>query len=150
MNVWLILLYRMFISCCTYLFIFFCPIYFFTKKFIFFNDYISVNLINIRMSLYVFWLRNGPSIKHVLNWWSDGEGLSKMRTAAYKGKVVPLLMCTYALTLSLFMFLAIHLFCSALFYLYLQKFNLTFIKKRCVRQKRLFFSNEINFCRHIK
>ena len=44
------------------------------------------------------------------------------------------------------MFLAAFLSYSVLFYL--NKFNLTFIKKSCVRQKRLFFSNEINFCRH--
>ena len=37
-------------------------------------------------------------------------------------------------------------FLSALFYF--QKFSLTFILKRCVRQKRLFLTNEINFCRH--
>ena len=35
---------------------------------------------------------------------------------------------------------------SVLFYLY--KFDLTFIQERRVRQKRLFFSNEVSFCRH--
>ena len=55
-------------------------------------------------------------------------------------------MCTYALTPSLFMFLAASLSYSVL--VYLQKFNLALIQERCVRQKRLFFSNNINFCRH--
>ena len=46
----------------------------------------------------------GPSIKIYA---TEGEGTpSKMRTAAYKGKGVSRLMCTYALT-SLFMLLAL-------------------------------------------
>ena len=63
-----------------------------------------------------------------------------MCTGAYRGRGVSRLMCTYALTLSLFMFLSY----GVLFYL--QKFNLTFIQKGCFCQKWLFFSNEINFC----
>ena len=49
-------------------------------------------------------------------------------------------MCTYTLTLSLFMFLS-H---GILFYL--QKFSLTFIQKECVSQKWLFLFYEINCC----
>ena len=40
-----------------------------------------------------------------------------------------------------------HSLCYSVLF-YLLKVNLTFIQKRRVRQKRLFFSNEINFCRH--
>ena len=57
------------------------------------------------------------------------------------------LMCTYALTLYFFMFLAAFFSCSVLFYL--QKVKVTFVQKRCVRHKRLFFCYEINFCRHL-
>ena len=32
--------------------------------------------------------------------------------------------------------------------IFVLKFNLTFTPKRCFRQERLFFYNEINFCRH--
>ena len=63
-----------------------------------------------------------------------------MFTDAYRGRGVSRLMCTCALTLSLFMFL----FYGVLFYL--KKFNPSFIQKGCVCQKWLFFSNEINFC----
>ena len=59
---------------------------------------------------------------------------------------VPRLMCTYALTISTFMFLAAFLSYGVLFYLW--KFNLTFIQIRCVGQKRLFSSNENSACRH--
>ena len=52
----------------------------------------------------------------------------------------------YALTLSFFMFLLAFLSDSVLFCF--QKLNFTFILKRCVRQKRLFFSIEINLCCH--
>ena len=65
-----------------------------------------------------------------------------MFTDAYRGRGVSRLMCTCALTLSLFMFL----FYGVLFYL--KKFNPSFIQKGCVCQKWLFFSNEINFCCH--
>ena len=63
-----------------------------------------------------------------------------MCTGACRRRGVSRLMCTYALKLSLFMFL------SNGVSFYLQKFNLTFIQKGCVCQKWLFFSNEINFC----
>ena len=111
-------------------------IYFFVKNFFFECLYFSEY--DIRMFLFVFWLRNRPSIKYVRNQ-GNGEGSSKMFTDAYRGRGVSRFMCTYALTLSLFMFLSY----GVLFYL--QKFNLTFIQKGCVCQKWLFFSNEINF-----
>ena len=72
-----------------------------------------------------------------------------MPTAAYKGKgYVRVQMCTYVLTLSLFVFLAACLLYGAL--RYLEKFNLTFIHIKCVLQKRLFFSNKISICRYGK
>ena len=127
----LILLPGMFIS-------YYTIIYFFVKNFFFECLYFSEY--DIRMFLFVFWLRNRPSIKYVRNQ-GNGEGSSKMFTDAYRGRGVSRFMCTYALT-SLFMFLSY----GVLFYL--QKFNLTFIQKGCVCQKWLFFSNEINFCCH--
>ena len=63
-----------------------------------------------------------------------------MFTGAYRGGGVSRFMCTYALTLSLFMFLSYGVL------LYWQKFNLIFIQKECFCQKWLFFSNEINVC----
>ena len=58
------------------------------------------------MYLYVYWLRKGPSIKCILNWWGDC-GSSKMRKAANRGREgLSRLMCTYALALSLFMIVA--------------------------------------------
>ena len=61
-----------------------------------------------------------------------------------QGDVTPYVYVRFYTTL--FMFLAAFLSYSVLYYL--QKSNLTFTQKKCVRQKRLFFSNEINFCRH--
>ena len=69
------------------------------------------------MSVYVFWLRKGLSIKYVGNWWGDAGGSYKIRTFAYSGKGVSRLICTYALTLSLVMFLAAFLSYSVLFHL---------------------------------
>ena len=63
-----------------------------------------------------------------------------MFTDAYRGRGVSRFMCTYALTLSLFMFMSYGVL------LYLQKFNLTLIQKGYVCQNWLFFSNETNFC----
>ena len=64
------------------------------------------------MSLYDFWLRKGPSIKYVRNWYGDGGGSYKMRAAVYSGKGYH-----DALALPLFMFLAEFLSYTALFYL---------------------------------
>ena len=112
-------------------------IYFFVNKFFFECLYFSEY--NIRMFLFVFWLRNRSSIKYVRNQ-GNGGGPSKMFIDGCRGRGVSRFMCRYALTLSLFMLL----FCDVLFYL--QKANLNFIQKGCVCQKRLFFSNEIKFC----
>ena len=49
------------------------------------------------MLLFVFWLRNRPSIKCVRNW-RDGRGSCKMCTGAYRCKGVSISMFTYALT----------------------------------------------------
>ena len=67
------------------------------------------------MSSCVFWLRKEISIKYVRNLWRDG-GLPKCVQLRIGGGILRL-MCTYALTLSLFMSLAAFLFYSALFYL---------------------------------
>ena len=76
LDFWLMLLSWMFIS-------FYTTIYFSWRNLFFECFYFSEY--DIRMSLYIFWLRKGPSIKYVHNWWGDG-GSSKMRTAAYKGR----------------------------------------------------------------
>ena len=47
-------------------------IYFFVKKFIFF-ECLYFSEYNIRISLYVFCLRKGPSVKYVRNWWGGME-----------------------------------------------------------------------------
>ena len=112
-----------------------------TVLFIFSYVYIFVN--TIFECLYVFRLRKRPSINYVSNWWGEWGVIQNVCSCVQVGGVSHL-MCTYALTL--FMFLAAFLSDSVLFYL--QKCNLTFIRKRCARQKRLFFSNEINFCCH--
>ena len=57
------------------LFIFHKEIYFF--ECLYFSKY------DIRMYLYVFWLRKGKSVKCVGNWWGVW-GSSKMRKAAYR------------------------------------------------------------------
>ena len=103
-------------------------------------------------------------MKCIRNWWGDcgwwgglGGWSSKLCKAAYRGREVTPHACvgTHTYThaqacvrrhLHLFMFLAAFLSYSVLFYL--QKFNLIFNRKRCVHQKRLFFSNKINFCGH--
>ena len=48
-------------------------IHFFVKKLIFSNVYFSE--CNIRMFLYVFYLKKEPSIKYVRNWWEMGVHL---------------------------------------------------------------------------
>ena len=64
------------------------------------------------------------------------------------GSVYFPLLCvhTHLLCLSLFIYLAVFLSCGVLHYL--QKFELIFIQVRCVRQKRLFFFNEISVCHY--
>ena len=93
------------------------------------------------MSSYVFWLRKGTSIKYVRNWW--GIGAIQNAYSRVQGEGVSSLMFTYALALSLFMFLAgLKVSCFIC-----RNLTLTFIQKRCVCcQKRLYFSNKINLC----
>ena len=88
---------------------YYITIYFFVKNFFFgcwyFSDYDT-------QMLFVFWLR--PFITFVLNWESGEGGVSsKMCTGAYRGRGISRLLCTYALTISLFTFL----FYGVLFYL---------------------------------
>ena len=56
------------------------------------------------MSLYVFRLRKGSSMKYVRNCWENGANHTKWVQLRIGG--VSPFMCTYARTLSLFMFLA--------------------------------------------
>ena len=80
---------------------------------------------DIRMFLFVLCLRNRLSITYVRNY-GNGGGSSKICTGpAYRGRGVSPLMCTYTLTLSLFMFcLMMSLFC--LYYLTLPSFKMGF------------------------
>ena len=108
-------------------------IYFFVKKFIFSNVYISVN--SIFECLYMFLVeKEAINYKCIRNCWGD-EGQSKMLTAAYSGSgITP--HGSYAL-------ISFHVFCSFFFFFVVscficKKINLTFIQKRCICQKRLF------------
>ena len=80
---------------------------------------------DLQMSLCDFWLKKRPSIKYV-------------RKCA---------VCTCVQGKGCHAYVYVRTVCYSVLF-YLLKVNLTFIQKRCVRQKRLFFSNEINFCRH--
>ena len=66
-----------------------------------------------------FWLRKWPSTNYIRNCWEDRRS-SKIGAAAYRGRGVQgvsRLMYLYALTLSLFMFLAAFVSCRVLLYL---------------------------------
>ena len=76
MGFWLMLLFLIFIS--SYTTIYFSKENYFLEC-LYFSEY------DIRMPLYVFWLRKELSVKYIHNWLVD-EGSSKMRTAAYKGR----------------------------------------------------------------
>ena len=52
---------------------------------------------DIWMLLFVFWLRNRPSIKYVSNWENGGES-SKMCTGGYSGRGVEKLVIRYVRT----------------------------------------------------
>ena len=73
------------------------------------------------MSLYVFWLRKGLLIKYIRNCWGmvGGKGGGGIQNAysCVQWEGVSRLLCTYAPTLSLSMFLATFLSYSFLFYL---------------------------------
>ena len=138
LDFWLMVVSWMFISSYTTIYISQRNLFF---ECLYFSEY------DIRMSLYVIWLRKVPSIKYLCNWWG---GLGRVIQNAYfwvQEEGVSHLMCTYALHLHyLFLCFWQHFFYSVLIYLW--KFDFTFTQKRCVHQKRLFFSNDINFCRH--
>ena len=72
-----------------------------------------------------------------------GGGSSKMSTAAYRGRGCHAL-CVHSHSHYLFSYFSL----SHSFLFHLQKLNVNFIQKRCVCHKRLFFSDEINFCLH--
>ena len=61
----------------------------------------------------------------------------QLRTGGEKAFTPHAYECTYTISLHVLSY-------GVLFYL--QKFNLTFIRKKCVCQKWLFFSNDITFC----
>ena len=67
--------------------------------------------------LICFWLKKEPSVKYVRNCLGDGEGHPKCVQMCTGGRGMSRLMCTYTLTLSRFLFLAIFLSYSVLLYL---------------------------------
>ena len=73
-------------------------IYFF--KYLYFSEYLT------GMSLYVFWLRKGISIKYVCNWWGMGghPKCVQLRTEGGGGGEKSHLMFTYVLTISFHVF----------------------------------------------
>ena len=81
------------------------------------------------------------SIKFVCNWSGDG-GSSKIRSAAYRGSRFHD-SCVRTHLHYLFSCFCQY-FCLTVCCLFVE-INLTFIQKSCVLQKRLFFSNKINF-----
>ena len=89
-----------------------------------------------------FWLRKGSSIKYVCSWWRDGRS-SKMRTATNRGKGCHVSYVNAHLHFSCFW----QQFCLIVSCFICRNLTLTFFRKRCFCQKRLFFSNKINFRR---
>ena len=119
-------------------------IYYFLKKYIFLNVHILMNTIS-KCLYFLFGCERGHQLSTYATGGGMGEGHPKcvqLRTGG--GGVAP---HVHVRTCSIsFHLLAAFLSFNVLFYLL--RFNLTFIQKRYVRQKRLFFSNKINFCRH--
>ena len=115
----------------------------FFRKVIYFFECLYFSEYNIRMSLYVIWLRKVSSIKYVRNWRGDGGHPQCIQLLTGEGGVMPhVYVRTYTHLFSCFCLMVSCFICR----------NLTLPKnlcqKGCVRQKRLFFSNEINFCCH--
>ena len=125
LDFWLMLLSWMFISSYTTILSALLNVYFILHyHFIFFSGY------DIRMSLYDFWLINGPSIKYVHNW---REVSSKMWTVAYRGRRCHVRTCTVS-----FHFLALSYIVTCFI---CRNLTLTFfVKKGCVLQKPLFLN----------
>ena len=98
-----------------------------TRQEFFFTNVASVQCIT-DIVLLDFWL--------MLLSWMFISSYTQNVYSCVQGEGVSRLMCMYALTL------------PKICLVYLLKFNLTFIQKRCICQKRLFFSNKINFCHH--
>ena len=70
------------------------------KNFFFFFECLYFSEYDIRMLLFVFWLRKRPSIKYVRNW-GNGEGSSKIFTGAYRERGVEKLVIRYLCTKSM-------------------------------------------------
>ena len=119
---------------------FYTIIYFFVKK-IYFVICLYFSEYDIRMSLYVFWLAKRPSIRYVRNWSGD-EVSYKMRADVYRRRACHTL-CVRA---HLHAFGSIFVLQWLILFVEIQPY---LIQKRCGRQKRLFFSSKINFCRQL-
>ena len=123
--------------------------HFFFYKEVYFFECLHFSEYDIQNFYMIFWQRKGTSIKYVRTWQLVEDGKITQNVDNFvQGQRMSCLMCTNALTLSLFVFLAAFLSYSVLFCL--QKFGLIFIQNRCVREKRLIFSNKTNFYRHEK
>ena len=119
-----------------------CHLFF--PKIIFLNVYTSVNTVFECLYMIFGWERG-----HQLSTYATDGGIEESSKNGYscvQGEELLRLMCTYALALSLFMFLAA--FSCLILYCFICR-NLTSpLFKKCVREKQLFSSNKINFCRH--
>ena len=81
-------------------------ILFFRKEDIYFFECLYFSEYDVGMLLFVFWLRNRPSIKYVRNW-RNGGGSSKMCTGANRGEGYHAsFLPTHLQTITLFMFLS--------------------------------------------
>ena len=118
-------------------------IYFFVKNLFFSDAYISVNAIFECPCMFFGWERG-----HRLSTYATGEEMRRVIQYAYNcvhrggGWHVSRVRTHLHYLVSCFW----QHFCLIVSF-FLRR-NLTFIQKRSVRQKRLFFSSKVNFCRH--
>ena len=125
-------------------FFFILDYYLLFRKEIYFFECLYFSEYDIQMSWYVFWLKKGSLIKYARTYWGNGR-LSKIRTAAYRGRGCHTL---YVHTYLHYRFSCFwHHFCFIMSCFICRNLTLLLFKI-CFCQKRLFFSNEINLCRH--
>ena len=78
-----------------------------------FFEYLHFSVFDVRIFLFVFWLRNRPSMKYICNYENKG-GSSKMFTDANRGRGVSRFMCTYAHLFSRFCLMVSWFICKNL------------------------------------
>ena len=116
-------------------------IYFFLKKFIFSNVYISLNTI-FECLYYVFWLRKGPSIKYVRNCWGGWGCHPKcVQLRIGGGGIKP---NVYVLTLYLHYLFSCFWqhFCPIVYCFICRNLTLLYSKKFCSSEKVIFLQQD--------